>query len=476
MTSDNAAASAKPAASTSATPPPPQPLPPPIPEAAQRAFIAATDRQRAGDNDGAMKLYIQALELHPAFPDAFNNIGVILRAQEKLPAAAACFRRALLYARDTPAVLSNLGNVLWQMQRHEEAAAAFRRSIELDPHRPETLHNLGLLMHSMGDYPAAIDCFNKSLERISNNVDVLWDKSLTRLVMGDLESGWAEYEVRWKLKHNPPRRFPFPLWEGQTMPDCSLVVHHEQGLGDTIQFARYLPMVAPRVGRLVFECQAELARLMSTLAGVAEVVPQGRPVPRCDYHVPLLNIPRFFNTTLDTVPAAIPYLKAPHGVTAPTVARPSGTKLAIGIAWAGKPTHNNDKNRSTSLDRFFCLADLPGVVLYSLQKGLRTADIQTFGAQAFIHDLGSKLGDFAETAALLPQLDLVVSVDTAVVHLAGALGVPCFVLIPFTPDWRWLKLREDTPWYPSLRLFRQKRPRDWDGVFERLRAAVAALL
>ena len=386
-------------------------------------------------------------------------------------------RRALIHAPNNAAVLSNLGNVLWQMLRHEEAAVAFRRSVELDPQRAETLHNLGLLLHSMGDYQAAIECFTKSLDRMPGNIDVAWDRSLTRLVMGDLERGWAEYEVRWKLKHNPPRRFPFPLWEGQAVPDCSLLVHHEQGLGDTIQFARYLPLVAARVKRLVFECPPELVRLMAGLPGVAEIVPAGRPVPQCDYHIPLLNIPRFFGTTLErNLPAAIPYLKPQADVMAPGFTRPAGTKLAIGIVWAGKPSHNNDKNRSITLDKFFGLADLPGVALHSLQKGLRTADIQTLGADSFIEDLGSRTSDFAETAALLPQLDLIVSVDTAVVHLAGALGVPAFVLIPFTPDWRWLKDREDSPWYPSLRLFRQTAPRNWDGVFSRVRQAVEALL
>src|SRR5215470_1217401 len=447
-----------------------------IPENAKQAFLAAAQRHQAGDNDGAIKLYLRSLELHPAFADAYNNIGVILRSQEKLPAAAACFRRALSIREANSAVYSNLGNVLWQMLRFEEAATAFRRALELEPARPETLHNLGLLLHSMGDYPQAVDCFDKSLAVKDGNVDVLWDRSLTRLVMGDFDRGWPEYEVRWRLKHNPPRRLPFPLWEGQENRTVSLLVHHEQGLGDTIHFCRYLPMVAPRVGRLVFECQAEIARLMTCLPGIAEVIPSGRQTPTCDYHVPLLNLPRYFRTNLDAIPADIPYLQAPQGVTAPVVHRPSGTKLAIGIVWAGKPSHNNDKNRSTTLDRFLCLADLPGVALYSLQKGLRTADIQTLGAQALVTDIGSRLTDFAETAALLPQLDLIVAVDTAVVHLAGALGIPAFVLIPYTPDWRWLRGRDDTPWYPSLRLFRQPKPREWDSVFDRIRSAVEAML
>lgn len=449
---------------------------PTVPENAKQAFLAAAQRHQAGDNDGAIKLYLRALELHPLLADAYNNIGVILRAQEKLPAAAACFRRALSIRADNSAVLSNLGNVLWQMLRFEEAAVAFKRSLELEPARPETLHNLGLLLHSMGEYPRAVESFEKSLAAKDGNVDVLWDRSLTRLVMGDFDRGWPEYEVRWRLKHNPPRRFPFPLWEGQENRAISLLAHHEQGLGDTIQFCRYLPMLAPRVGRLVFECQAELARLMTCLPGVAEVIPSGRQTPACDYHVPLLNLPRFFHTNFENIPAEIPYLQPPQGITVPTVHRPAGTKLAIGIVWAGKPSHNNDKNRSTTLERFLCLADLPGVALYSLQKGLRTADIQTLGAQALVTDIGSKLTDFAETAALLPQLDLIVAVDTAVVHLAGALGIPTFVLVPYTPDWRWLRGRDDTPWYPTLRLFRQPQPREWDSVFDRMRSAVQALL
>ena len=474
--SNNAAAPAEAPAPADAPAPAIQPPDPTVPENAKQAFLAAAQRHQAGDNDGAMKLYVRALDLYPQFADAYNNIGVILRAQEKLPAAAACFRRALSIREANSAVLSNLGNVLWQMLRFEEAAAAFRRSLELDPTRPETLHNLGLLLHSMGDYPGAVECFDKSLASKDGNVDVLWDRSLTRLVMGDFDRGWPEYEIRWRLKHNPPRRFPFPLWEGQENRTISLLVHHEQGLGDSIHFCRYLPMAAPRVGRLVFECQAELARLMTGIPGVAEVIPSGRQTPACDYHVPLLNLPRFFRTNFDNIPAEIPYLQAPQGVAAPTVHRPTGTKLAIGIVWAGKPSHNNDKNRSTSLDKFLCLADLPGVALYSLQKGLRTADIQTLGAQALVTDIGSKLTDFAETAALLPQLDLIVAVDTAVVHLAGALGIPTFVLIPYTPDWRWLRGRDDTPWYPTLRLFRQPKPREWDSVFDRVRSAVQALL
>ena len=437
--------------------------------------MAGSQAQQKGEHAQALKLYLHAIELHPQFPDAYNNVGVILRAQDKLPAAAACFRRAISMRPDSASMLSNLGNVLWQMLRFEEAAAAFRRAVEIEPDRPETLHNLGLLLHSMGEYEGAAHSFTKSLAAKPNVVDVLWDRSLTRLAMGDFERGWVEYEVRWRLGHNPPRRLPFPLWEGQEGRTLSLLVHHEQGLGDSIHFCRYLPLLRSRLGRLVFESQPELVRLLQVLPGV-EIVPFGEEVPRCDYHVPLLSLPRYFKTDLSNIPAEIPYLAAPEGTAAPVLRRPAGTKLAVGIIWAGKPTHNNDKNRSLTLDRFLCLSDIPGVALYSLQKGLRTPDIENHGAQVLVQDLGSQLNDFAETAALLPQFDLIVSVDTAIAHLAGAIGVPAFVLLPFTPDWRWLNYREDTPWYPSLRLFRQPKPRDWDTVFAEVRAAVETLI
>jgi len=456
-------------------PPPPSPAAEAaIPETARQAFVAASQAHQKGEQTAALRLYLHALELFPQFPDAYNNIGVILRAQEKLPAAAACFRRALAIRPGSASMLSNLGNVLWQMLRFEEAAASFRQAVEVEPTRPETLHNLGLLLHSMGEYEGAADCFTKSLAAKPNVVDVLWDRSLTRLAMGDFERGWVEYEVRWRLGHNPPRRFPFPLWEGQESRTLSLLVHHEQGLGDTIHFCRYLPLLAKRMGRVVFESQPELVRLLQGLPGV-EIVPFGEDVPRCDYQVPLLSLPRYFKTDLSNIPAEIPYLSAPAGTGAPVLHRPAGTKLAVGIVWAGKPTHNNDKNRSTTLERFLALADIPGVALYSLQKGLRTPDIETLGAEALVQDLGSQLNDFAQTAALLPQFDLIVSVDTAIVHLAGAIGIPTFLLLPFTPDWRWLNHREDTPWYPTVRLFRQPKPRDWDTVFAEVRAAIEAL-
>jgi Tfp pilus assembly protein PilF len=448
----------------------------PVPTPAARAvFTQAAERQKAGDSAGAMKLYAQAIELFPAFSDAYNNLGVLLRAADKLPAAAACIKRALLYSPNNGSLYSNLGNVLWQQLRFEESHQAYRRAVELDPDRPETMHNLGLLLHSMGQHAAAIECFDRAVRRAPDNPEMQWDRALSRLASGDLARGFVEYEARWRLKQSPMRQLPMPLWQGQDLTTRSLFVHCEQGLGDTLQFCRYLSIVAGRCQRLVFECQPELERLMAGFPGVAQLTTTGSPPPAADFHVPLMSLARLLGTTLETVPAPGPYLHAIAGP-APAVVRPAGTRLAVGIVWAGRPSHNNDRNRSTTLERFLALADLPGVALYSLQKGLRAADIDALGVTALIQDLGSRVNNFADTAAVLQQLDLVVSVDTGVVHLAGAMGKPVFTLLPYTPDWRWLAGRDDSPWYPSMRLFRQTAPRDWDGVFVRLRQAVAALL
>jgi hypothetical protein len=274
------------------------------------------------------------------------------------------------------------------------------------------------------------------------------------------------------------RSIPLPLWQGEALDGKTLFVYAEQGLGDTIQFARFLPLVAKRGARVVFDCQPELVRLLSGLAGVDELRPQfqANPLPAADFHVPLLSLPGRLGITLATVPSAVPYLSAPLAVIGPNVPRPPATRLAVGLVWAGRPEHANDRNRSMTLEDLLPLADLPGVALFSLQIGPCASDIGTAGATPLIYDLTPQIRDFADTARLIEQLDLVICVDTSVAHLTGALARPGFVLLPYTPDWRWLGMREDSPWYPTLRLFRQPAPGDWNSVVAKLRDAIAAAL
>jgi hypothetical protein len=295
-------------------------------------------------------------------------------------------------------------------------------------------------------------------------------RALSLLRDGRLAEGFAEYESRFSIV--PPANLPVPLWRGEDLKGKSLLVHPEQGYGDLFQFVRYLPMLARRGARVVLTVYEDTLRLLKETGGADSVVALNATIPAPDFHAPLLSLPHRFGTTLETIPTAVPYLEAPADLSTKLRRRP-GTRLAIGIAWAGQPSHGNDGNRSMPLSLLAALAEIPGVEVYSLQVGDHRRDLE--GETRIAGDLGDILTDWARIAAALKTFDLLVSVDTAVVHLAGALARPCYVLLPHVADWRWLKEREESPWYPTLRLFRQESPGDWAGVMRRVRAAVERL-
>lgn len=455
-----------------------------IPDGVRHLFNQALQQQNIGDIQGALELYRQIIEIFPLLPDAYNNLAILLKGLRRLDAAVACLKRAVLYAPPSGPLYSNLGNLLWMNLQFDEAMAAFRRALELASDRPETFHNLGLLHYSLGDYRAAVDCYDRSLALKPESTLVRWDRALALLASGDLRRGFEAYDVRFDL-NDPTMRFdlklrrvrsiPIPLWNGEDLAGKALYLYAEQGAGDTIQFARFIPLLARRGARVIFDCPPDLIRLMSGVPGIAELRSQVGEMapPKADFQLPLMSLARGFGVTLETVPAKVPYLRPPLAIIGPNVPRPPGVRFAIGIVWAGRPEHANDHNRSMPLSQFLKLADLPGVALYSLQKGPRAQDLAALSVNALVYDLGSQIQDFVDTARMIEQLDLIISIDTSVVHLAGALGRPCFVLLPFTPDWRWLNGRDDTPWYPTVRLFRQTRPTDWEGVMQRVRATIA---
>lgn len=452
-------------------------------EQVRALFDRANACQRAGDADTAFTLYCQLIERFPAVPDAYNNLAVILKAQKHLPAAIACLKRALLHAPNAAPLHSNLGNMLWMSLAFDEAMTEFRRALALDPTRPEVYHNLGLLYFSLCNYQAAVECFDRSIALQPSARLVQWDRALALLAGGDFARGFAAYDVRFDLddpsmgfdrKLRTVRSVPLPLWQGEDLAGRSLYVYAEQELGDTLQFARFLPLVAQRGARILFDCPAELMHMFANFPGVAELRQEGAPLPQADFHLPMMSLPHRLGVTLANLPAQVPYVAAP--TTGPVLARPAGTRLAAGIVWAGRPQHANDRNRSLTLDELLVLADVAGLTLYSLQKGKRADDIAGIGARALVHDLGPSIQDFADTARLMMQLDVVITVDTAVAHLAGALGRPVFVLLPYTPDWRWMGAREDSPWYPTMRLFRQATPQDWPGVVRRIHEALVRSL
>jgi tetratricopeptide (TPR) repeat protein len=444
---------------------------------ARALHTLALERQRAGDLAGAIDAYYQCIERFPSFADAYNNLAVLLKAAKRLPAAVACLKRAVNFAPQAAALHSNLGNMLWMALEFDEAMASFQRALALDPHRYETFHNQGLLHFSLGNFPAAVESYDRALALKPDARLIRWDRALALLAGGDLARGFAAYDERFDLsdpslgfdrKLQNVRAIPLELWNGEDVAGRTVFVYAEQGLGDTLQFARFLPQLADRGARIIFDCQAELMRLMAAFPGVAELRAEGTRLPEADFHLPLLSLPHRLGLTLQTIPAKIPYLVPPPATAGPVLPRPAGTRLAVGICWAGRPQHTNDHNRSVPLAHFLELCDLPGLALYSLQKGARASELTEQCAKALVHDLSPLIQDFADTARFVMQLDLVITADTAVAHLAGALGRPTLVLLPFTPDWRWLGRREDTPWYPSLRLVRQQTPRDWKGVMRRV--------
>lgn len=446
--------------------------------AAQRAKRAkklldkATRAHRAGNLDEAIGGYVQVLEIDPENPQAFNNMGVALRAQGDFHAAVASYRRAIAISSTDPGSHSNLGNALRALGRHPEAEASHRRALELDAGYLEARYNLGLVLKDQGKFDEGIQCLVEAVKRKADYIDAHWDLALAWLMMGNLKDGFDEYEWRWRLADNPPRGFDKPAWSGAALDGRVILLYAEQGMGDSIQFARYAPLVAAKGGRVVLECQAPLAALFESLDGVEQIVARGDPLPDFDVQAPLLSLPRIFKTDLDSIPSSDTYLAADPARGKKFAGTLDAKRLNVGIAWAGKPSHRNDRNRSAGIEPFIDLLGTPGAAFHSLQVGPRAADIGAHGCAGLIRDHAPDLQDFADTAALVAALDLVISVDTSVCHLAGALGTPCWVTIPYTPDWRWLMRREDSPWYPSLRLFRQPSFGDWPGVFERLGEAL----
>jgi tetratricopeptide (TPR) repeat protein len=439
------------------------------------AFRLALDRHRSGRYGEAIALYRRIVATDPAYAPAWINLGVALRAEGRIAASIGCLRRGIALKPDDAGSLSNLGNALRAAGRLAEAASSHEAAIAIDPAGGSFRYNLGLVQRDHGDIDTALASFDAAVAQGYDTAELQWDRALALLLKGDLAGGFAGYEWRWQIPEAKPRGLDGPVWKGEDLSGKTLLVYAEQGFGDTIQFVRYLPGLRERPGapaRIVLECQPPLVRLFAgspACAGVSIAVRDETPLPPFDYQMALLSLPRIAGTTAETIPADIPYL-CPPSKDVPSLRLPKG--FHVGIAWAGKPTHRNDRNRSTGLSALAPLLEIPGAIFHSLQLGDDGDAIATQGFSALLRDHRGIIRDFADSAALLRQLDLVISVDTAPVHLAGALGRPVWVLLPYAPDWRWQTGRTDSPWYPSMRLFRQPAPGDWPSV---VAAACSAL-
>ena len=433
-------------------------------EAAQ-VFVVAFDHHRHDRLDEAIRGYTKALVLNPAYAEAYANLGVALRARGRIEAAVACYRRSIAVNAEIPDVFSNLGNALRDLGRHETAIEAHENAVRLAPRSAHAVYNLGLVLRDLGRLTLAIECFDRALALRPDYLDCAWDRALTLLMAGDLDAGFAAYECRRGRPNWPRSNVRRPAWDGSPLDGRVLLVRPEPGISDLIQFVRYVPLLDAAGGRVVVGCPPDLARLFATVPGVRQIVIEGTRRPSLDVHVAMLDLPGLMGTTLESVPAAVPYVAAPElqNVHLPA---PVGTHLKVGIAWDGPPANPRDRGRVCPLRPFVDLLDLPGIAFYGLASGAAAAeDIAAAASEALITPVGDRLEDFADTAAAVAQLDLVVAVDSPLVHIAGALARPVWTLLPFAADWRWLTDRDDSPWYPTMRLYRQVQPGDWADVF-----------
>ena len=438
--------------------------------------------------DAAAAYCREAVRLKPDFADAQNNLGAVLVEQGRHDEAEACFRRAIAARPYLAQAHNNLGNLLRESKRIDEAVYNLREAVRLQPDFAEAHAGLamallerGSLLSEQGDREAALAVYQQAIDLNPDNAEAHKNRSLIWLLQGDLAKGWAEYEWRWRCPELPERPFEQPLWDGSPLAGRTILLHAEQGLGDTIQFIRYAPLVRDRGGKVAVVCQAPLVGLLASCPGIERIVAQGDALPAFDVHAPLASLPRIFGTTLEDLPTNIPYLAADERLVErwrQELAPQRGFK--IGIAWQGSAKYRWDAKRSIRLEQFEPLARVPGVQLYSLQKGFGGEQIGQLASRFAIVDLGSRLdettGPFLDTAAVMKNLDLVISSDTSIPHLAGALGVPVWLATPFVPDWRWLLDRDDSPWYPSMRLFRQPNRGDWESVFRRMAAELQRLV
>ncbi len=470
--------------------------------------LGAVLRER-GQPDEAAACFYRALALRPDHAGAHNNLGRVCEDRGRLEEAAARYRLAACLQPGDASFHNNLGNALTMLSRPDEALPCYRQAVRLHPEEPVYPSNLANALTLAGRPEEAEECCRQALrlrpdfadarhnlaitlgaqgrfdEALAHNAEALRlapeypgarnCRALWWLQQGDFARGWPEYEWRWKVRGVTPRTFREPAWDGSALNGRTVLLYAEQALGDTIQFVRYAPLVRQRGGAVVVECQPPLARLLASCPGIDRLVPRGSPLPPFDVQAALLSLPGLLGTTLETVPRNVPYLSAAPDLAARWRGE-LGAEAAfkVGIAWQGSPTFAGDRLRSAPLRHFAPLARVEGVRLFGLQKGPAREQLRGLPWQPAVTDLGGTLdeaaGAFMDTAAVMTNLDLVVTTDTAVAHLAGALGVPVWVALSVGPDWRWLLGREDCPWYPSMRLFRQCRPHDWDEVFERMAA------
>lgn len=419
----------------------------------------------------AIAHYQQAIALLPNYLSAHDNLGIALKQQRQLPEAAEHFRTAIAINPSYANAYINLGNTMRDLGDYDQAIAYCQEAIRLQPQNADAHNTYGCILVDLGRLEAAIQCYEAAIACRPDFADAHLNLGIILLQVGDFQRGFAEYHWRWQTKQCPDLRYTHALWKGEDLTGKIILLTAEQGFGDTIQFARYAPLVAQRGGQVVIACQRPLVRLLSSIPGVAQCVDRDKDNVETHVHVPLMELPYILGTTLETIPATVPYVFPPADTTVQLQSF-AQTRCKIGFVWATNPSNSTSGKRSCAVHHFLKLLEMPQIALYSLQKEAPEADCALLQACDRLQDLQAQLGDFADTAAAIAQLDLIITVDTAVAHLAGALGKPTWILLTHVPDWRWLMHREDSPWYPTMRLFRQAQPDQWEELFHRVAIAL----
>jgi tetratricopeptide (TPR) repeat protein len=413
-----------------------------------------------------------AVRLAPGYGEAWVNLCKIADALKNYPLAQMAGEQAIRLAPENPRSWFGLALTYNRLGRDEEALTFYRKSLDLDATAIESWDNLGQTYQLLGQIQDAEAAYSQTIQRQPDYAAGHWNKTLTRLLQGDLADGFKGYEWRWSAVSELKRLdYPEPIWRGEPLQGRTLLVADEQGFGDTLQFSRYLPLIAEKFGgKVLFLCPTRLFRLFQNRWPQVEVHARGGPMVPFDCHASLLDLPHIFGTTLETIPADIPYLSARSALEDNPAA---GRQKRVGLVWAGHANHRHDHYRSIKTATFRPLLETPGIDFVSLQKPVSAEDAATL-AQLGIPDLGTSFTDFQDSADAIAGLDLIITVDTAVAHLAGAMGKQVWILLPFAPDWRWMLDRPTSPWYPTARLFRQQsvQERDWKAVIARVQVAL----
>lgn len=448
---------------------------------AETLFADAAGRMQAGDTAGAERLFRETLAHAPELAEAWVNLGLLLDEGRDDTEAEACYRRALALRADFPETHVNLGGLLARHKRFDEAEAAYAQALRLAPDRPGTWSNLGVLYASQRLDEEAEACYDQALALDENLPRARFNLGVLRLRQGRWEAGWRGLEARdWYAALK--RQLQCPLWRGEPLAGRPLLIGYEVGHGDMVQFSRYAVLLKARgAGAITLLCHPALKRLFATLAGVDTLLgfDESWPSPQpWALWTPLMSLPYQCATRLDNIPASLPYLHAEPALVAHWAEVLPAGRLRVGLVWKGNPKFENDADRSLpSLATLLPLAVVPGVVFASLQKGAGEDEAAQPPAGLQVTALGARMRDFADAAAIIAGLDLVIAVDTAMAHLAGALGKPCWLMLPrYQTDWRWLEERSDSPWYPGvMRLFRQRTAGDWTPVVDAMVTALRAL-